>query len=265
MNNNSNILPFLIIIFFLIYTLKKFGVLNYLDTILISRKTKQELKDFYSKQLNYFNSLPYKDRDRFVIRANKLKKSIHIIGKNDFKVTEEVRLLSIAAQVQLTFGFNQFFLNKFHTILIYPDTYESKLTGKMHYGEVNPRGIIVISWDRFLKGYTIPNDKINLGLHEMAHALMHTIICSSDHEDGLDKYLRDIVRLSKIEIEKIKNGENHLYRKYAGANIYEFFAVSVEHFFEAPDELKLELPALYQYLTKLLKQDPTIGLFHLKK
>ena len=221
------------------------------------------LKNFYSKRLHFFNKLSEKDRERFVLRAYKLAKSIKIIGREDFIVTYDVRLFIVAAQVQLTFGFNQFFLNKFHTILVYPDAYRNKVTGKLHYGEVNPRGIIVISWDKFIKGYTIIDDKINLGLHEMAHALMHTIIHSYDHEDGLDKYLRDIVRLSKIEMEKINSNDHHLFRHYAGINIYEFFAVSVEHFFESPNELNKELPALYQYLTKLLKQDPANNKFRI--
>ena len=131
----------------------------------------------------------------------------------------------------------------------------------MHFGEVNPKGIIVLSWKKFLKGYDIPDDKINLGLHEMAHALMHTIIHSYDHEDGLDNYLRKIVQLSRDEMEKIKSDEHPFFRPYAATNIFEFFAVAVEYFFEVPAELKEHLPKLYEYLTLLLKQDPANKIF----
>lgn len=131
----------------------------------------------------------------------------------------------------------------------------------MHYGEVNPKGVIVLSWNRLVKGYAIPDDKINLGLHEMAHALMHTIIHSNNHDAGLDPYLKNIVRLSREEMGKIKSDKAHFFRKYAGTNIYEFFAIAVEYFFEVPEEFKKELPNLYQYLTLLLKQDPVKRVF----
>ena len=145
---------------------------------------------------------------------------------------------------------------KFKRIIVYPDAYKNPSTGNMHYGEVNPHGVIVLSWKRLLKGHEITDDAINLGLHEMAHALMHTIIYSDNHESGLDPYLRNIVRLSKEEMGKIKNGEHHIFRNYAATNIYEFFAVSVEYFFETPQLLKNELPQLYKHLIILLKQNP---------
>jgi len=95
--------------------------------------------------------------------------------------------------------------------------------------------------------------------------MMHTVIYTNDHELGLNDYLRDIVRLSKIEIERIKHDNHHFFRSYAATNIYEFFAIAVEYFFEVPDELKNELPRLYDYMVKLLKQDPHRGIYRLKK
>ena len=62
-------------------------------------------------------------------------------------------------------------------------------------------------------------------------------------------------------MEVIKSDKSHLFRKYAGTNTFEFFAVAVEYFFEVPEELKNELPNLYQYLTLLLKQDPVKRIF----
>lgn len=257
MNSDLNILPGLILCFFLIYTLFQFGILKKLDLIFLSREKKWKLKNFFSKHFHFFNQLSEKDKERFILRAYKLSKSINIIGKQDFKITDEVKLFVVAAQVQLTFGFRHYALGKFHTILVYPDAYQNKVTGSMHYGEVNPKGVIVLSWKRLVKGFEIPNDKINLGLHELAHALMHTIIYTNDHEFGLDPYLRDIVRLSREEMEKIKSDDHHFFRSYAATNIYEFFAVAVEYFFEVPIEFKNELPTLYKYMVKLLKQNLT--------
>lgn len=253
----GNKLYIVILVAFFLYTLKLFGTFNNWNLLFLSRDKKWKLNRFYGKHFHFYNELNIKDRERFIKRAFLLSGSLNIIGRQDFKVTEEVRLFIVAAQVQLTFGFKRYFLPKFKTILIYPDAYKNKLTGNMHYGEVNPKGVIVLSWKRLVKGYMIADDKINLGLHEMAHALMSTIIRSNDHENKLDTYLREIVRLSAKEIEKIKSNEYHFFRKYAGSNTFEFFAVAVEYFFEVSIEFKKELPNLYEHMVKLLKQDPT--------
>lgn len=256
MESHDNFYFILILALFIVFSIKYFGFFNLLDVLVLSREKKWKLKNFFSKHFQYFNQLSKKDKERFIIRAYKLSKLKNIVGRQDFIITEEVKLFIVAAQVQLTFGFKQYTLNKFHTILVYPDAYENKIIGNMHYGEVNPKGVIVLSWKRLVKGFEIPDDKINLGLHEMAHALMHTIIYSNNHEYGLDPYLRDIVRLSQNEMEKIKSSDHHFFRKYAGTNIYEFFSIAVEYFFEVPNEFKKELPELYQYMVRLLKQDP---------
>ncbi|MFZ6013111.1 MAG: zinc-dependent peptidase [Bacteroidota bacterium] len=49
---------------------------------------------------------------------------------------------------------------------------------------------------------------------------------------------------------------DNFFRPYACTNVHEFFAVSVENFFERPAQFKNELPELYDILTQLLKQDP---------
>ena len=46
-------------------------------------------------------------------------------------------------------------------------------------------------------------------------------------------------------------------RAYGGRNMHEFFAVCVEHFFEAPVEFKNRLPDIYNHLCFLLNQDPS--------
>jgi len=256
MQLNEYFVPYLIITLFAIYTLYYLGLFEFIKVVFISSETKWKLNRFYGARFSYFNKLSVKDKERFVVRAHILMNKIKIEGRQGFNVDLNEKLFVLAAYIQLTFGFKKFFLPKFKRIIVYPDAYRNQSTGNMHYGEVNPRGIIVLSWKRLLKGHEITDDAVNLGLHEMAHALMHTIIHSNDHEDGLDPFLRDIVALSKNEMQKIKSEDHHLFRRYAGTNIYEFFAIAIENFFEVPQDLNRELPKLYKYLVRLLKQDP---------
>jgi len=54
----------------------------------------------------------------------------------------------------------------------------------------------------------------------------------------------------------MQNGYKNLLGDYAGTNYHEFWAVSVEVFFENPVRLKHELPELYKAMTKVLNQNP---------
>jgi len=254
----------LVAIFFCYFILKKFRFFDVIQSLFISSRRKEELNNFFDKYFYYYHKLPEKLKNRFLYRVYDLLKYINITGRQNFKVTDEVRYFVVAAQVQLTFGYKKYFLSHFRKVFIYPGSYLNKMTGNMHDGEVNTRGLIVLSWKKFLKGYAIPDDKINLGLHEMAHALMHTIIHSDKHEAGLDYFLNKIIKVSQEEIKKIKTNISHFFRDYAGTDVYEFFAVAIEHFFEDPKGLKKEIPSLYKYLTKLLKQDPANNIFVMK-
>ena len=49
--------------------------------------------------------------------------------------------------------------------------------------------------------------------------------------------------------------DSHFLRNYASTNIEEFWACSVECFFEAPIEFKKNIPDLYSKMCQVLKQD----------
>jgi Mlc titration factor MtfA (ptsG expression regulator) len=54
----------------------------------------------------------------------------------------------------------------------------------------------------------------------------------------------------------MQGGNRNLLGEYAAVNYHEFWAVSVETFFENPVCLKHELPDLYEAMVSLLRQDP---------
>ncbi|MDX9695786.1 MAG: zinc-dependent peptidase [Bacteroidales bacterium] len=258
MDPYSKLLYFLTIALLVMFTLRHFEYFRDLRRIFLSKKQKTDFDQFFARNFNYYNFLTDSDKKRFIFRVYNLSQKIKIVGRQNFQVTNQVKLVVLAAHVQLTFGLDYYLMPIFKTILIYPGAYRNPITGRMHDGEINPRGLLVLSWEKFTKGYFFPTDKINLGLHELAHALMISIIKTKGRDQSLDYYLNEIIKISNREIQKIRNKETHFFRDYAGENVYEFFAVAVEHFFEAPEGFKLELPALYMYMTKLLKQDPAL-------
>lgn len=205
----------------------------------------------------YYNNLNTDQKKEFERRLKYFLMDKEFLVRKMPQVTEEMKTLIGACAVQITFGYKPLKLSVFPQIILYPSQYYSRYTKKNHRGEVNANGIIVLSWEHFLKGYKIPNDGFNLGLHEMAHALKLEDAISQeefafiDHDD-----LTDFYKKSTAEFNKIRLGEKSFIRKYAAMNREEFFAVCVEQFFEQPAEFKNSLPELYFSLCQLLKQDP---------
>ena len=167
----------------------------------------------------------------------------------------EKKVLISASAIQLTFGLKDFRFRRFKTILIHDDAYYSRITHQYHRGEVNSRGLIVLSWKYFEEGYRIDDDKINLGLHEMAHALNLAIHLSEGRRYQLHRLMEKFEQSAFDEITEMRTGRDTFLRSYGATNAKEFFSVAVEHFFEAPCEFQEKLPELYIELCQLLNQD----------
>ncbi len=174
-------------------------------------------------------------------------------------VTEEMQVLIAASSVQLTFGLPDITLAHFENIIVYPDQFFSQAGRREHKGEVNPRAkAIVLSWKHFAEGYA-SKEGVNLGLHEMAHALqLENIVMNSEYDFLDEDHIKRWQKLAGIEIEKVRNGETAFFRAYAGTDHAEFFAVAVENFFERPQEFKANHEGVYNALSDLLNQDPLL-------
>jgi Mlc titration factor MtfA (ptsG expression regulator) len=174
-------------------------------------------------------------------------------------VTPEMKAMIAGSAIQITFGYPNIYFRHFWRILVYPDNYYSTITHHYHKGEVNRRGIIVLSWHSFKGGFSNPTDGINLGFHEMAHALRLINIVANEEYDFYDQdIMNEFEREAKLETIKIINSpsETSLFRNYSTTNIDEFFSVAVECFFEKSAEFKEYNLKLYQLLTKILNIDP---------
>lgn len=222
------------------------------------RSIKDSDRAILKKYCAYYNLLNRRGKVIFEKRVQRFMYSKRFIPRGVDQVTAEMRVLISASAIQLTFGMRKIFLAHFDKILIYMDAYYSNITQKYHLGEVNPRaGIIIISWKSFIAGYANLSDSLNLGIHEMAHAIHFENKIRNEEYEFLDK--NALLRLEKItdrEMIKINAKQEHFFRRYAGTNEYEFFAVALEYFFEKPVEFRFALPDLYDTLKQLLNQNP---------
>lgn len=205
----------------------------------------------------YYQHLDPRSRLKFQQRV------IYFISEKEFiprkieEVTTDQKILISASAIQLTFGLKDFLLDHFSKIIVFPKIYYSRFQKAYHKGEVNLGGAIVLSYEDFLKGNFDYNDGVNLGLHEMAHALRFNFALLREYHSFFSQYFENFQKLALKEFKKMQNDKSDIFRTYARSNIDEFFAICVENFFERPEKFKRNLPELYNKMSVLLNQDPT--------
>ncbi len=217
----------------------------------------QLYKDILQKYFRYYRALSPSNKGKFERKVCNFLYSKRFIPRDIDEVTIEAKILIAAAAVQLTFGLPNVYLRHFDKILVYPNEYYSSITKRYHKGEVNPRfGIIVLSWKNFVESYSGENRSINLGLHEMAHALRLENMIHNDEFKFFNEELVTAFDALARDICRDMASYANFFRPYACTNEHEFFSVAIENFFERSAPFKKQIPELYVILTRLLGQDP---------
>ncbi|HYV90987.1 MAG TPA: zinc-dependent peptidase [Chitinophagales bacterium] len=209
---------------------------------------------YLEKNFPFYRSLLPELKLRFEKRVASFLYNKKFAG-TDVEVTGEMKLFVAAAAIQLTFGLRNFWLTEFDEIRLYKESYPLTDYRQKAMGHVSRKGTISLSWSDLQEGFENPEDAVNVGLHEMAHALYISSVEKGWNLSFAVEY-RDWEKQAVIEWKKGKQGSEHLMRDYAYGNLFEFFAVSVEYFFEQPAALQNAAPQLYLDLEKLLRLDP---------
>ena len=188
-----------------------------------------------------------------------MRNKIFIVKTNE--VFKEMPVLISAAAVQLSFGLDKYLLPHYKYIQIYSEEYFADGDSfRVLAGHVSNE-TITVAWNHFYNGYLIPDNGINVGLHEMAHALyFQRIVARKIYERLAFKKQFANVDAACSKYHALRSCRYELYKENAFKNLQEFWADSVELFFEKPLELKRCYPDVYAQLSLLLNQDP--GLAH---
>lgn len=212
------------------------------------------------ERVKYYRLLNAFDKKQFNHRVKKFIKNKEFISREGIEITEEMKLLIAAKAIMLSFGFGMYELYDFSKILIYPREYYSRITKNYHKGEVNPRGIIVLSWQHFEEGIEDETDNFNLGIHEFSHAYLVEAETAAGDELlwGEPTMTHNVFSLNNLFVNNIHTEQLkrvNAVRDYAFTNYAEFFAVACEYFFETPKTFKQNAPQLYGLISKMLNQD----------
>lgn len=245
---------------------KFFGVIwdtfSELRYSVFSKKLQLSDKKILKKHFPYYARMNPKFKKEFEKKLERVLASKEFIGRGGIDVvTEEMELLIGATITMVVFGWRGVHLPHFKRILIYPNAYYSTVTKTYHRGEVNPKfGLIVVSWRCFLEGLLDESDGVNLGVHEIAHALkLENIISRNEEYNFLDQKIKTKYREHmEQEIKTMQEGGASPFRSNALINEDEFFAVVLEYFFEKPQSFQEHRPRFYETLVMLLKQNPLV-------
>ena len=215
-----------------------------------------EITTALNKRFPYFTKLSTSEKHRFLQRHKKFmsRKLFRIYDKSGFK---EMPILISATAIQLSFGLEEYLLPHYKNINIFPQEFLG-IEPHIRFLEGNVSGnTINISWKHFLQGYENLDNGQNVGLHEMAHAYYcQNMICEDDKDHKFASSYCSFDKLSnQVFTQELKSADK-LYTNYGLRNLQEFWAESVEIFFERPISMMEQYPELYSNMKQLLNQAP---------
>jgi Mlc titration factor MtfA (ptsG expression regulator) len=214
------------------------------------------------RDVAYFNALDDAGRDRFRQLLKIFLDEVRITGiRTD--VDDRCRVLVAASAIIPVFGFPDWEYAGLGEVLIYPSAFgrdyavddraDRNILGMVGTGHL--RGVMILSKPDLISGFTNPQDKRNVGIHEFAHLV--------DAADGAIDGLPPGVPPSVIspwiqwvarEVAEPPERRSHI-NQYAYTNEAEYFAVLTEYLFEAPDVLQRKSPEIYRMLQQMFRQD----------
>jgi len=233
-----------------------------------------ETKDFYFYQGTQLGLIPGETEailQRFFPYYNNLQQSLQPLFTQRLKqfmhtkvfvlpadeLYKAVPVLFSATATQLTFGLENFTLPWYKYVCVHSTEYLLTDKEELHIlaGHVE-KNIITIAWNKFMHGIAHETDGANVGLHELAHALYFQEVVASKGKEKIFIDELSAVMQEGEEVYEQKSTGKALYTDYAYKNMQEFWAESIEIFFERPCELQKDHPDFYNTLKELLNQDP---------
>jgi len=212
------------------------------------------IENILLKHQPYYRKLAPELQVRFATRVRSFIQRKHFIIHSDGGY-KEMPVLTSAAAVQLTFGLNKYQLPHFEYIRIHIEEYFADNSLRVLAGHVQGN-TITLAWNQFLKDFATEHNGVNVGLHEMAHALyFQHAVADMVKPKAFITHFNEIME-EGAEVYELRKESNELYSSYAYTNLQEFWAESVEIFFERPEDMTRCFPEIYETLKELLNQDP---------
>lgn len=264
---------------FLILILIAVGAAVYGYRVSARKRRRQELLEaalsdderaIIADQVPLVRRLPQDLREKLEGKINLFLEQVEFQGCNGLDVTDEMAL-SIATQACLLVVNTEAWYDDLTTVMVYPGAFKSVRAQMDGYvvteteiirtGESWSRGPVILSWADSEQGAQDDRDGHNVVLHEFAHQLDNR----SGHTDGVPllnrgqsfaEWSRVFEEAYKRHVRNVEAGRRTVIDAYGMEGYEEFFATSVEVFFEKPARLRHDEPDVYEQLQQLFCLDP---------
>lgn len=239
-------------------------------TRLLASTLTPDQRAIIADEVPLIRKLPPDLRRQLEGKINLFLQQINFVGCDGLEVTDGMRL-SIAAQACLLIVNSDAWYDHLSTVLIYPGAFKSKEIVHDGYvvseqevvriGESWARGPVVLSWRHTEEGASDAADGRNVVLHEFAHQLDDL----SGHTDGAPvlsegqsfaAWEKAFIDAFERHLHHVEEGRETVVDPYGAYSVEEYFAVSIEAFFERASDLKQAEPLVYAQLAQLLNLDP---------
>lgn len=237
---------------------------------LLASTLSAEERAIVNRHVPLVTRLPADLREKLEGKMTLFLDQVRFYGNNGLEVTQDMKL-SIAAQACLLVVNNDQWYDSLRTILIYPSAFKSKRLSQNGFvvtereiartGESWHLGPVVLSWAHSEQGAMNDHDGHNVVLHEFAHQIDDL----SGRANGVPllgknqsfaEWERVFSKAYDDHVRAVELGQRTLIDPYGAEGHEEFFAVTVEMFFERPRALQGEKPSIYTELSKLFRLDP---------
>lgn len=196
----------------------------------------------------------------------------HFEGCGGLTITDEIKVTVAAQACLLLLNLSIDYYAELVTVLVYPSGFNFRQQQRDAIGTVSEsdvpaaglsssHGVIVLSWPDTVSGALNPGDGMNVVFHEFAHQLdqLDGVMNGAPLLNSASMY-REWSRVLSAEYEQLQRdislNQDSVIRAYGATQPAEFFAVVTEIFFEQPDRLKRDHPALYDEFQSYYRQDP---------
>ncbi len=191
-------------------------------------------------------------------------------GAGGLTINRDIELVIAAQACLLVLNLDLDYYRDWVEVIVYPDEFivDHEYTdedGVVHRvraplsGEAWEQGPVILSWED--AEAADGGDGYNVVMHEFAHK----IDMLNGAADGFPPLHADMDREVWTQTftdafagfeRQLEQHEDTLIDPYAAEDPAEFFAVLSELFFERPDALKADYPAVYSQLARFYRQDP---------
>jgi len=159
-------------------------------------------------------------------------------------VPEDIKGIVAANAVQLTFGQQDFLLEKFEKVILYPHPFPSpQFPEHLHASETYAEdGVVIFSIQHLMNGFLRPKQYFNVGLHEYAQVFMLSYPNLDYPEPGEDIWEK---------LEQIGGYDKEKLQDWLGLPSLNPLSISMVYFFTYPAEFRRLLPKLFEQYSEL--------------